>query len=263
MKLKDVLIVCTEPTNKTQSSTIQLVQKTLKKYKINYEISVREKLNSDLFKNKDLIVVIGGDGTFLIASHYIRDKTLFFGVNSDPEYKEGFFMSATKADFEQKFKKILKSKFKIRKLHRLEAYIGSKKIPELALNEFYVAAAVPYHTARYYFSARGKRERQKSSGILVSTAAGSYAWMKSAGGKTLPLDSDRFQYLIREPYCGRTAAKCTLINDVLNKNEKVSIEFENADGLIIADSTGKEHRFKAKEMVVIKLSKNPLYSVSF
>ena len=137
------------------------------------------------------------------------------------------------------------------------------KIPELALNEFYVAAAIPYHTARYYFSVDGKKERQKSSGILVSTAAGSNAWVKSAGGRILPLNSDKFQYLIREPYCGRTAAKCALINDVLNKNEKVGIEFENADGLIIADSTGKEHKFKAWERITIKHSDNPVYTISF
>lgn len=263
MKLKNVLIVYTETINKTQKSTLSLVQKTLKKYKIYYNIAIREKLNINLFKNKGLIIAVGGDGTFLIASHYIFGKTLMIGVNSDPDYKEGFFMSATKDDFRIKLKKILKSKFKIKKLHRLEAYIGKKKIPEFALNEFYVAAAIPYHTAKYYFSINGKRERQKSSGILVSTAAGSNAWMKSAGGKILNLNSDKFQYLIREPYSGRTAKKCTLVNGILNKNQKIIIEFEISDGLILADSTGKEHRFKAKEKVVIKLSNKPIYAVSF
>ena len=106
-------------------------------------------------------------------------------------------------------------------------------------------------------------ERQKSSGVLVSTAAGSYAWIKSAGGKELPLYSDDFEYIIREPYCGRTAAKCRLFNDILKKDEKIVIEFELGNGIIIADSTATEHKFKSGEKVTIKLSKKPLHIISF
>ena len=98
---------------------------------------------------------------------------------------------------------------------------------------------------------------------MVSTAAGSYAWVKSAGGKVLPLESDKFEYLIREPYCGRTAAKCSLTNSFLNKNEKIVIEFEIGNGVIIADSIEKEYKFKAKQKVTIKLSKKPIYSIYF
>lgn len=263
MKVRKILLVYTKPTNRIQEDTLNLVKKILEKHKIRHTVSIRERLHKKLFKKKDLILAVGGDGTFLIASHYIFDKTPMLGINSDPECKEGFFMPATKKDFELKFKKILGNSFKIRELHRLEAYIGNRMIHDLALNEFYIAAAVPYHTARYYLTARGKRERQKSSGVLVSTAAGSYAWVKSAGGKELPLYSDDFEYIIREPYCGKTAAKCRLFNDILKKDEKIVIEFELGNGIIIADSTATEHRFKSGEKVTIKLSKKPLNIISF
>jgi len=263
MKLKNILVVYTSPTNITQKSTLNIVKKILKKYKIKFDFVIREKLNKKLFHNKDLVIAVGGDGTYLNSSHFILDKTLLFGVNSDPPYKEGFFMGATKNDFEAKLKMILKGNFKIKKLHRLEADISRKKIQELALNEFYIACEKSYYTARYYLTVRGARERQKSSGILVSTAAGSYAWIKSAGGNTLQLGSDRFQYLVREPYCGRTAAKCSLVNGILEKNEKLIIEFEIGRGVIIADSTEKEHKFDAGKKVTIEVSKKPLYVISF
>ena len=263
MKLKNILIVYTTPINREEKSTLSSIKKILKKHKVGYKLVIREKLNKKLFQNKDLILVIGGDGTFLMASHYIFDKTLLFGVNSNPLSKEGFFMSATNNDFEKKLVRILNNDCRIRNFHRLEGFIGNKKISELALNEFYVASEKPYHTARYYLTIRGKRERQKSSGVLISSASGSYAWIKSAGGKTLPLESDKLEYLIREPYCGRTAAKCTLVNGILNKNEKLEIEFEVGNGIIIADSTGKEHKFKAKQKVTIKISKIPLNVISF
>ena len=108
MKLKNILLVYTKPITKVEKSTLEIVKKTLKNNKINFVISRRDKLNKKLFQNKDLIVVVGGDGTFLRTSHFIFDKTPIFGVNSNPKYKEGFFMSATKKDFGKKINKILK-----------------------------------------------------------------------------------------------------------------------------------------------------------
>ncbi|MEK6868922.1 MAG: NAD(+)/NADH kinase [Nanoarchaeota archaeon] len=263
MKLKNIFVVYTKPKNVMEKQTLQVVETTLKKYNINYTISKRERLNEKLFQNKELVIAVGGDGTFLRASHFIFDNTIILGVNSDPKCKEGFFMAAARRDFNRKFSKIINNKFKIKKLNRLEAYINNKKIPELALNEFYISSQKEYHTARYYITIMGKKERQKSSGIIISTAAGSYAWMKSAGGKQLPLNSNKFEYMVREPYCGRISAKCGLVNGILDKDEKIIVEFELGDGILIADSLSVEHIFKSKDKVTIKMSNKPLHSVSF
>ena len=263
MKIKNILIVYTKPKNTAEKETLQVVEKTLKRYNVDYTISKRERLNKKLFQNRDLVIAVGGDGTFLRASHFIFDKTPILGVNSDTKSKEGFFMPATKKDFNKKFNKIINNNFKIKKLNRLEAYLNNKRIPELALNEFYISSQKEYHTARYCFTIMGKREKQKSSGIIISTAAGSYAWMKSAGGKQLPLNSDKFEYMVREPYCGRISAKCGLVNGILDKDEKIIVEFELWDGMLIADSISIEHTFKAKEKVTVRMSNKPLYSVSF
>ena len=263
MKVGKVLIVYTKPKRKEEKEALDHIKKTLKKHEIKYKIRKREKLKEKFFENRDLILAVGGDGTFLIASHGVLSKVPMLGINSDPSSKEGFFMNANKNDFEKKLKRIINNDFKIKKFHRLEAHIGKKRIPDLALNEYYVASEKPYHTARYYLTVRGKKERQKSSGVLVSTAAGSYAWVKSAGGKELPLYSDNFEYIIREPYCGKTAAKCRLFNDILKKDEKIVIEFELGNGIIIADSTATEHKFKSGDKVMIKLSKKPLHIISF
>ena len=263
MKINNVLVVYTYPKNNEEKSTLELVKNILKKYGTSYKIVHRGKLSKKLFRNRDLVVSVGGDGTFLRASHFIFDKIPILGVNSDPKYKEGFFMVTTKNDFRGKLKKLLNGDYKIKKLQRLEAYINNKKIPELALNEFYIASEKPYHTARYFLNVRSKDERQKSSGVLISTAAGSHAWIKSAGGKILPLDTNKFEYLVREPYFGRTCAKCSLVNGILNKNEKISVIFEVGNGVLIVDSLSKEHTFKAGDKVTIKVSKKPLYSVLF
>lgn len=263
MKISNILIVYTYPKNAEEKSALRLVKDTLKRHKINYDISDREKLNKKLFKNKDLIIAVGGDGTFIRASHFIFDKTPLMGVNSDPRCKEGFFMTSEKKDFEKKFKKVLNNEHSIQKIHRLEAYIGKKKVSEFALNEFYIASKKPYHTTIYAVNINGKTERQKSSGVLVSTAAGSHAWIKSAGGKIMPLGSSKFEYLVREPYYGRTCAKCDLCKGILDKNEKIEIVFNAGKGVLVVDSLSKEHMFKAGQKVTVKMSQKPLYRILF
>ena len=263
MKPSNILVVYTKPKSNAEKQTLEVVKSTLKKHRIQYSASDRERLNKKLFQNRDLAIAVGGDGTFLRASHFIPEKMPIFGVNSDPKSKEGFFMASNKKNFNGMIKKLLKNDYKIRKFHRLEAYINNKKIPELALNEFYISSEKEYHTARYYLFIKGKKERQKSSGVIISTAAGSYAWMKSAGGKQLPLNSDKFEYMVREPYCGRISAKCGLVNGILNKGDKISVEFESGNGIIIADSLSREYALKAKEEVTVKMSNKPLHSVSF
>ena len=54
-----------------------------------------------------------------------------------------------------------------------------------------------------------------------------------------------------------------MASELLKKDEKIVIEFELGNGIIIADSTATEHKFKAGDKVTIKLSKKPLNVISF
>ncbi len=260
MKFKNILIVYTTPRTKKQKSTLEIVKKTLKKYKTNFKLANRDRLNKKQFKNKNLIIAVGGDGTFLRAAQFV-DKQLIFGVNADPKDKEGFFMKADKNDFKKKLKKIIKGKANIKKLQRLEAYINNKKIETLALNEFFIGARKSYHAAKYTIQINGKKERQKSSGVLVTTPTGSYAWAKSCCNKTLPLTSKNYQFVIREPYEGKVFKNYKLKYGVLNKNKKISIVSEMLDGILIADSVGKEQSLKGGSKAIIKLSNKYLDAI--
>ena len=260
MKFKNILIVYTTPRTKEQKSTLDIVKKTLIKYKINFKLANRDKLKKIQFKNKDLIIAVGGDGTFLRAAQF-SDNQLLFGVNADVKNKEGFFMKSSRNDFEKKLKKIIKSKAKIKKLPRLEAYINNKKIETLALNEFFIGARKSYHAAKYKIQVKNKIERQKSSGILVTTPTGSYAWAKSCCNKTLHLNSKNFQFVVREPYEGKVFKNYKLKYEVLSRNKKIIILSEMLDGILIADSVGKEQSLKSGSKAIIKLSNNYLNAI--
>ena len=260
MELIRVLVVYTTPRTAEQRLTLETVKKTLKKYKTSYILANRGKLSEKQFKGKDMVIAVGVDGTFLRAAHFVG-KQLILGVNADTKNKEGFFMKADKNNFEKKFRKIINNKFKIAKLQRLEACINSKKVETYALNEFFVGARKSYHAAKYVVQIDGRKERQKSSGILVTTPTGSYAWAKSCCSKTLPLSSKNYQFVVREPYEGKVFKNYKLKYGILNKNQKITIASEMLDGILIADSVGKEYSLKNGSKATIKLSGKHLNAV--
>ena len=261
MKPKNILVVCKDEANGETSKSIKDVKKVLKIYKIKFKAVMRKKLKKSDLKSKDFVIVIGGDGTFLHVSHFIENKTPMMCVNSNVKLTEGFYSQATRFNFKEKIKMLLEDNFGIIKLNRLRATIGKKKL-ELALNDYYIGHKTPYGVGRYWFSHKKKKEYQKSSGVVVCTASGSFAWMKSAGGEQLPMTSSKFEYIVREPYHGKLVDP-TMINYILNKNEKIKIISDSNNLIINADSVSPDYFLKKKQVVEIKLSKKQLHMVSF
>ncbi len=254
MRLNNVLVTYIKENN----STLAKVNAVLKKKNINYKDVARERLKKKDYKNKDLILVVGGDGTFLKTASFIKDNTPILGVNAQKERKEGFFMKSNKNNFEINLKKILNNRHKTVKLTRLQAKINNKPINDLALNEFYIGCRRPYNVFRYTIKVDNKKELQKGSGVLVSTAAGSHAWLRSAGGKKMPLGSKNFQYIVREPYHGTILNNYKLLKGVLKQGQKITIIPEIEKCIIVADSTSREYNLKKYDKVEISVSNKPL-----
>jgi len=261
MKLQNVLVVYTRPTTREYRLTLQIVGKILKSHKIRHHLANRDLLNDIRFHNHDLVLAVGGDGTFLRAAQFIRHQ-LIFGVNADVKSKEGFFMQSSRKDFEGKLKKIIDDNFEIKKLPRLEAHIDGSRINSYALNEFYIGARKGYHAAKYMIELNGVKERHKSSGVLVATPAGSHAWASACFSKKLPLSSNNLQFVVREPYEGRIFRNYRLKHGILKKGQKLKIYSEMLDGVVVADSVGKEFAFRNGSIATIKVSDNFLNIVA-
>ena len=183
MGMDNVLIVYRDK----EFDRVKSVTSVLEKKKIKYKTVDREKLTT--ISNVDLIISFGGDGTFLKTASAVMDSTPILGVDSNPGTRVGFYTRANINNFKEKLGK----KFRFVSLQRLRACINGKFIPKLALNEFLITTQEPYHTANYELEG----EKQQSSGILIGTGSGSTAWIKSAGGKKLPMGSKKFQYVVR------------------------------------------------------------------
>ena len=176
------------------------------------------------FAGYDLILSVGGDGTFLEVSHYIHNSNVpLLGVNSDPHRSVGYFCSAHRNNFRFLMKGLKREPTTT--LNRLQLIRDGIPLPELVLNDILFAHANPAANTRFTLEVakkgrNGIAEREKkateketeeekwkepqhyhgSNGLLVCTAAGSTAWMYNLGGEVMGLGSQQMQYKVRDAH---------------------------------------------------------------
>jgi NAD+ kinase len=151
----------------------------------------------------------------------------------------------------------LESKRRPIRLARLAVSLDGKQIPELVLNDVLVAHQSPAATTRYILEAGGYSEEHRSSGIWVSTAAGSTAAIKSAGGRRLPLRSRRFQYVVRELY-REPGRDYRLLRGILGPDEEVTLAAKMPEGRIFVDGSRTFYRFPYGMRAQVCISDQPL-----
>jgi len=241
-----------------QKSLEQIV-KVLSDKKINFEVIFRGDLRP--VDDFDLVITTGGDGTILETSKYVKN-TPILGVNSDPKGSVGFFTGANKNDFANVVEKIIADKINKLKINRLQLAINDQKINELVLNDVLICHSIPAATSRYVISLNGTEEVHRSSGIWISTAAGSTAAIRSAGGIPLEIESDRFQYLVREFY-DRGSSHFKLLGGIMEAKDKLEIVSQMRLGKIYIDGPFFDYQFTIGDKITFEKSDYPLNLLGF
>ena len=205
-----------------------------------------------------LVVTVGGDGTFLEAAHRLRDQ-LILGVNSDPSWSVGRFCFATFLNFKKILQGLLKQKQSILNFPRLKLSLTGKKIN--FLNDVLFCHRNPAAMSRYSLKIGKIQEEQKSSGVWVSTAAGSSGAIKSAGGKELSATKDILQYKPRELYLKKHKGYI-LKGGILPHSQTFQILSMMRDGCVFIDGSHLSLSFDFGSVAVISRSLSPLRVVS-
>lgn len=182
-----------------QKQTLERTREALDQEGIVHDLFYRAELTSENISDCDLVISVGGDGTFLEASHAVPPAIPMLGVNSDPERSTGFF-SATDADGISDFIRRL-AEHERTTINRLGVVIDGEPQGPPVLNDVLFAHPNPAATTRYRMIApvaASETERAtRNSGLLVCTAAGSSGWMFQEHGQLMRLDDQRMQYLQR------------------------------------------------------------------
>lgn len=242
-----------------QQRTIETVQQTLANHRIPFtafsarNFSAKEKR---LINAAELVITIGGDGTALGTSHYISSG-LLLGVNSAPGDSVGHFCHTHRGNFAKRLADILAGRWQPTKLARLAVTLDDKLLPELALNDVLIAHDCPAATTRYLIELNGVSEEQRSSGIWVATAAGSTAGIKSAGGKAMPLGSERLQFLVRELY-REPNRSYALTRGFLSPHESLVVASKMQEAHVYLDGARTAYEFPFGARVRVQRADIPL-----
>ena len=184
---------------------------------------------------------VGGDGTFLDAARHLLDRPIL-GVNSDPEHSVGRFCSANPKIFKAVLDHVIHNKLRIQTVYRMQIRIDGRLYPTPILNDVLICHACPAAMSHYVLKLKGTQERQRSSGIWISTAAGSTGVVKSLGGKVLGLGSDKLQYRPRELYEGRER-HYRLTGGVFAAKDGLKVLSQTPQGMIYVDGAHRKLKF--------------------
>ena len=238
---------------KVEAKTIERIQKIFSDSQTKI-IAFNDLKKNDLTK-ADLIITLGGDGTFVKAANLAEDSSIL-GINAEPHKSEGALTSLDISELDR-LEEIAKGKYEIVKRHRAKVKLNGNLLDEHAINEVYLGAASQFHSSRYKIKFKDIEEEHRSSGVIISTGTGSPAWFYSAGGKVFNHDEEKLGFIVREPYFGKRIFTPKLLNGHIENGDKIIIEsMRNFGGILaINDST---YNFNEGDVAEVELSDKPL-----
>ena len=240
--------------NQLHLETLNELYEILKEFGISFITqSIRQLKNVSMC---DLVITVGGDGTVLAASHFVNNEPVLW-IKSFGRQSVGYFCAATRKTMKKYLKELIIGKRKPIKLHRLQVSINGKVLDELPLNDVLFSRFDPAGTSKYKLVVGNRAEEQKSSGVWISTAAGSTAAIKAAGGKILPLTSNKVEYLVREPYVYSKRYK--MIKGIVSPKTPIKIISMLANGTIFIDGDASQYPVPTGSVVSIKGANKPLF----
>jgi len=258
LREKSIVTRKSKSTHDTHIDTLETVKGHLRNLRIKHDVCLRTQLKP--IEGYDLVLTIGGDGTFLETSHYLKEG-LMLGINSVPKESVGYYCKATADSFLDKLYEIIHGCARIQTLHRIAITIDGKAFWPMAMNDVLFASTNPAGTTRYVLKIGKTQEEQKSSGLWISPAPGSTAATKSAGGRALPLSSTDIQYVVREPYAPPAGRKYRLLKGVLRKNACVEILSMMDDAALFVDGPHIVYPLQRASKIVIKNAMEPIRAV--
>jgi len=197
------------------------------------------------FGPADLVVALGQDGLVANTAKYAGGQPII-GVNPDPARFDGVLLPFGVAQARSAVVETLESRAPTRAVTLAEAVLEDGQ-RLLAFNDLFIGAR-SHVSARYKLHMADSSETQSSSGVLVSTGAGSTGWMSSVfnmaagvaaftGGKCctprkLDWEDRRLLFAVREPFVSRVSS-AALVAGMIADGEELHIESQMPSGGVI------------------------------
>lgn len=236
---------------------------------VKYKVINRSFLPTYLFTEKDLIVVIGQDGLVANTAKYVKGLPII-GVNPDAERYDGVLLKHTPDEIPAVLKHIVKGTYTMSQITMAKAKLNDGQTL-LAFNDFYIGAD-SHVSSRYSITYNQQTENQSSSGIIVSTGAGSTGWLSSIFNMTntindyhnvatqtlgtqLNWNEDQLVFVVREPFLSKLS-QVGIGYGIITKENTLTIESNMpTKGVIFSDGIEYDFlKFNAGSIVEIGIA---------
>lgn len=225
-------------------STVQRNLSTVLKHKI----VERSFLPSFIFNENQIIVTVGQDGLVANTAKYVKQIPII-AVNPDPERFDGVLLPFHPDTFLSAIDSVLTTNYKSKITSFAEAKLNDGQ-RLLAFNDLFIGAT-SHVSARYQLTYNSKTEEHSSSGIIVSTQAGSTGWLSSifnmsygihkfieknnSKKKYAELKDNQLMFAVREPFASKRTQVETTAGIISGQSKLVVQSFMPNNGLIFSD----------------------------
>jgi NAD kinase len=188
------------------------------------------------FQKDDLVVTLGQDGLVANTAKYVGAQPIV-AVNPEPGRFDGILLPFLPDQARSAVGEVMEAKAKIHEVTLAEIKLQDGQ-RLLAFNDLFIGAR-SHVSALYRITSCKKSEIQSSSGVLVSTGAGSTGWLSSVfnmasgvsrfcGGTPvkpirMPWEDPRLIYVVREPFVSRHS-QANIVAGLLASGEELVLE---------------------------------------
>lgn len=235
------------------------------------QVIERAYLPQFMFDDDDLVVTIGIDGLVVNTAKYLTVQPIL-AVNPDPATIDGVLLPFNQNSFRPAIEKAIKNTANTKKVTMAKATLNDGQ-QVLAFNDLFVGQKT-HVSARYEIQQGDKTENHSSSGVIISTGAGSTGWLKSIysgaasivtalGGHVIePPNGGGFEwdenyliYSVREPFPSK-ASQASLVYGVITPDKPLTLTSSMAEtGVIFSDGVEQDYvEFNSGAMATISLA---------
>lgn len=235
---------------------------------IKHKTLERVYMPSFIFSENHLIVVIGQDGLVANTAKYSKGIPIV-AVNPDKQRYDGVLLPFDTSNFITGVEGVISNNYKSKTMRFAEASLNDGQ-RLLAFNDLFIGAST-HISARYKISYNNKVEEHSSSGLIVSTPAGSTGWLssifnmaygvtsmfeKNLKAKRPKLKDNELLFAVREPFQSiRTQTGITA--GIIKNQDKLTIEsLMPTSGVIFSDGIESDFiKFNSGSIVTIGIAK--------
>lgn len=241
----------------------------------------RSYLPTFLFGNHDLVVTLGPDGLVVNTAKYLTQQPIV-GFNPDPRRYDGILLLFSPDEAAEILSRVIHARFHLKRISMARAELNNGQ-SLYGVNDLFVGQKT--HVSAYYeLRFRKKKENQISSGIIVSTGAGSTGWFRSiltgaAGvvGSFLATeeirstkekyqfawDADYLWFTVREPFTSRISSAEIVCGQIQGGEHLEVVSHMPHNGVIFSDGIESDYlEFNSGAIAKVSLAEKKVQLIS-